>query len=436
MTTVEGAQPAPAGSAAKALRMPITNIHDGSAYSAQLSIGSRGVVANLMLDTGSGTLAVESAAYDGTGDTALNTTTLAQLITYAGGGWAGPVVTTDLGFGAAGSSVVLKAAPIAIAVVQQGSLGTVNGVLGLAYAGLNSAFDFANYLAGKGAPATTHPWPFGTGNWDRFSTSFTKLVQAHAVPRHDVTPCLDLLQSQGGAPNKFAFHTQRSSVSLRGADPASIASDPLNNGVFVLGGGEEQEDLYEGEFVTAAVLHDLFYNVGLVSVRVGELPAVAAAGLQAQFQQTFASNAIVDSGSEWLALADDVYQAVLSGLKQLNPAFALAVRDAQANQSVVTDTLSLSDWPNICFTLSGVDGEGVALTVTPQTYWQADFPAAGRAAFKISGPLSEANQSNLGLPLINNYYTIFDRSQGAQGVVRFAPIRPPAAVSLDSTSRS
>jgi hypothetical protein len=421
MTTADNAQPAPARTP---LRMPITNIHDGSAYSAELTIGSQGVSANLMLDTGSGTLAVESVAYDGTGDAALQTTALAQWITYAGGGWAGPVVTTDIGFGGPDAPVVLKGASLAIAVVQEGSLGTLNGVLGLAYAGLNPAYDFADYLAQNGAPATTHPWPFGTGTWARFVAGFEKLTKA--VPLRNVTPVLDLLQTQGGVANKFAFHTLRSSISLRGADPAAIAADPLNNGVFVLGGGEEQADLYQGAFVTVAVLHDLFYNVSLVSVRVGALPAVAAAGLPAGDQPTLGSNALVDSGNEGLALADDVYQAVLAGLKQLNPAFADAVQNAQANQSVPTDTLNLAAWPDICFTLTGVDGEGVALTVSPQTYWQTDFPAAGQAVFKIRGPAASANQSNLGLPLLNNYYSIFDRSQGAQGVIRFAPIRPPA----------
>jgi hypothetical protein len=66
----------------------------------------------------------------------------------------------------------------------------------------------------------------------------------------------------------------------------------------------------------------------------------------------------------------------------------------------------------------------VALTVAPTTYWQSDSPAPGQASFRITGPLSEANQSNLGLPLLNNYYTVFDRGAGAQGVIRFAPIKP------------
>jgi hypothetical protein len=417
MTTADNAQPA------AALRIPITNIHQGGVYSAQISIGGKGVAANLLLDTGSSPLAVVAATYDGAGDTALATTTLAQLTTYAGGGWAGPVVTTDLGFG---GPVVLKAAPIAIAVVHQGALGTANGILGLAYAGLNSAFDFKDYLAGKGGAAATHPWPFGAGVWSHVEASFTKLVQTHAVPQQPLTPVFNLLQTEVGAANKFAFHTLRSSVSLRGGDPASITADPLNNGVFVLGGGEEQADLYEGDFVDVAVLHDLFYNVGLVSVRVGALPAAPAAALQAQYQATLVSNAIVDTGNPSLALAADVYQAVLAGLKQLNPAFAQAVQYAEANQSVAANTLDLAAWPTIGFTFSGADGANVELTVAPQTYWQVDYPAAGQAAFKISGPLTAANLSNLGLPLLNNYYTVFDRSQGAQGVISFAPIKPPA----------
>ena len=37
-------------------------------------------------------------------------------------------------------------------------------------------------------------------------------------------------------------------------------------------------------------------------------------------------------------------------------------------------------------------------------------------------------QSILGLPLFNNYYTVFDRTQDPYGAVRFAPIAPAAAM--------
>lgn len=50
---------------------------------------------------------------------------------------------------------------------------------------------------------------------------------------------------------------------------------------------------------------------------------------------------------------------------------------------------------------------------------------AAERHFQVSGPLDPANQSILGLPLMNNYYVVFDRSLDSQGVIRFAPIKPP-----------
>ncbi len=412
---------------AKALRIPITNIHDGSAYSAELRIGSAGTVANVLLDTGSSTLVVEAAAYDAAADDAMMITSLAQLITYGVGGWAGPVVTTDVSFGPPASAVVLKAASLAIATVQQGSLGAVTGVMGLAYGGENPAYDFAAWLTSQGMPAVTFPWPFGApdwaSDWDPFAARFQALVEAGAAPHSPLTPYFDQLTAAGLVANRFALYTLRSSVSMRrGSDPASLAGDPLNNGVFVLGGGEEEADLYQGAFVTAEVVHDLFYNLNLNSVRVEGCAAVAAAALPATDQASLISNAILDSGNQSLALADDVRQAVLAGFAKLNPAFAQASLRAGSGQPVAAAALDLAAWPNLYFTFSGPGGAEVELTVAPQTYWQEDSPAAGQASFKITGPIS-ANQSNFGLPLLNNYYTVFDRSQGAEGVVRFAPIR-------------
>ena len=81
-------------------------------------------------------------------------------------------------------------------------------------------------------------------------------------------------------------------------------------------------------------------------------------------------------------------------------------------------------WPNITFTLQGPNGD-VSLTVTPSSYWQVDFPAPGQAFAVIGGQQSGGpNQSILGLPLMNGYYTVFDRSTDANGVIQFAPINP------------
>ncbi len=45
------------GGPTKVLRLPITNVVCGNDYSAQLSIGTQGATANVILDTGSSTLA-------------------------------------------------------------------------------------------------------------------------------------------------------------------------------------------------------------------------------------------------------------------------------------------------------------------------------------------------------------------------------------------
>jgi hypothetical protein len=95
--------------------------------------------------------------------------------------------------------------------------------------------------------------------------------------------------------------------------------------------------------------------------------------------------------------------------------------------------LDLAKWPNIHFVLEGTKGEDIRLTCTPQTYWQVDYPAAGQATFQITGPMQgeDENWSVLGLPLLNNYYTVFDRSMSTNGVIRFAPIRPLPAIQAE-----
>jgi hypothetical protein len=124
---------AAASGPAQILRIPITNVLDGSDYSATLYIGSNQAPAAVILDTGSSTLAVDPSAYDGRNDRNLQTSTYGQLVTYGTGGWAGPVVNTSLSFGDPRSKVTLDSAPIAIASVQQpGNFEGVKGIMGKA----------------------------------------------------------------------------------------------------------------------------------------------------------------------------------------------------------------------------------------------------------------------------------------------------------------
>jgi hypothetical protein len=149
--------------------------------------------------------------------------------------------------------------------------------------------------------------------------------------------------------------------------------------------------------------------------------------LQPEYQATSISNSIIDSGTSDLTLAHDVFQAILQGLQQRNPAFIQAIEMANnTRDGISAASLNLAQWPNIYFTLEGENGQDVELACTPQTYWQTDFPAAGQAVFQISRRmLDQANQSILGLPLMNNYYTVFDRAQDVNGVIRFAKVNPP-----------
>ena len=72
------------------------------------------------------------------------------------------------------------------------------------------------------------------------------------------------------------------------------------------------------------------------------------------------------------------------------------------------------------------------LEVKPETYWQVDAVAPGRntptvtGTFPAIGPSGMA-QSILGLPLMNNYYVVFDRSDSKgknAGLIRFAKPNP------------
>jgi len=414
---------AAAGHAPKALRIPITNTFDYSDYSAALKVGSHAAVVNVILDTGSSTLAVDPTAYSGRGDAALVPTTLAQRVMYGTGGWLGPVVNTTLTLG----DVALAQCPVAITSAQDAdNFNGVTGILGLAYYGLNYDYDLSAELAHRGEKST-YPWTLTGTDWKTATRQFDDIVDKTNPTQGSLWPYFDQLEKSGVVANKFAFYTKRSWSSLARKD---WQNDPLNHGWFILGGGEEQKDLYRGAFLDVEVLHDVYYNAHLKSVRVGQQPAVAAAALQPQYRAGSISNAIIDSGTGNLSLAEDVYNAVLQGLRAVNPRFLELAQESikrasqdQGKHGIPVAELDLTQWPKLYFVLTGKDGADVELCCEPSTYWQVDFPEKDQAIFQIGGPLGAENQSVLGLPLLNNYYTVFDRTEDSYGVVRFAPIR-------------
>jgi hypothetical protein len=371
------------------VRMPITNILNDGDYSGKIYVGADRVEVDVLLDTGSSTLAVDGHVYDPTNDSRVELTDIGQEVSYEdNSSWVGGIVLTDITVNLA-HPLVLSKVHVAVAYhATEEMFGTSHGgILGLAYSRLNDAYRM---------PGPTIPPHY----------TYNQIQKGHRIY---IEPYFQQLEAAGLVANKFAFYTLRSAINMATAEPRT---DPLNNGFLILGGGEEQTDLYEGAFQVARVVHDTYYNVNLKSVRVGNsdpvqvFPPIKASG--------DASNAIVDSGTTGIYLDKPVFKQVLARFKSLG--FELPA------EGLPMSRLKLAEWPVLRFVLEGALGSDVTLEVTPQTYWQTNAPNAGHATLAL-GP--ENGPSILGLPLMNNYFTVFDRSVNkGRGVVSFAKIKP------------
>jgi Eukaryotic aspartyl protease len=398
-------------------RIPITNFYANGDYTAQIAVGSEGTIVNVILDTGSSTLAVKALKYNPIKDRALKSTSYAQDVRYGTGGWAGPLVTSRVSFGVDDEVVSLDEAYLAITDASlPDNFGNADGILGIAYKGLNRAYNLATYFQQQQVqPPVTYPWPFSVAS---SSTGLNQLMSLfQTLQFEDIPPYIEQLKQHGGIANKFAFYTLRSYPSVASENPET---DPINQGIFVLGGGEEQADLYAGPFLNVAVLDDLYYNVNLKAIQVGSTAIKAVAPLPVRLRQTAITNAIVDSGTNSLALATDVWKSVLAGFEAIDPGFVTLIQQAAAT-GIGNASIQLAKWPDVDLLLSGSNGEDVRLRVAPQTYWQFDAISPGQAVFAMQN--GSLPQSILGLPLMNNYYTVFDRSQDAYGIIRFAAIK-------------
>lgn len=90
------------------IRVPINNVKGGGDYTGEIRVGSQGAIANVILDTGSSTLAVVPRVYKIADDQNVTSTSFAQLVTYGTGGWTGPVLETTLSMGSGGNQASVK----------------------------------------------------------------------------------------------------------------------------------------------------------------------------------------------------------------------------------------------------------------------------------------------------------------------------------------
>jgi hypothetical protein len=368
------------------IRIPINNVLLGNDYIGKLYVGAQRSEVNLLLDTGSSTLAVEQKSYDPRKDPNAKVTNLVQEVAYGDGSkWIGSVVQTDMTVSESGKSIDLPGVSVAVAYHETASMfGKAQGILGLAYRALDDAIDVHK---------PTVP-PKYTPN------------DVRAGHRVFVEPYFTQLQKSGLVVDKYAFYTRRS-VLRASADPVN---DPMNNGFLIIGGGEEAKDLYKGSFKTALVLSDDWYSVNLRQVIAGNSGPIGVS--PPTHEDHVPTNAIVDSGTNGLDLNPALFEAIL---KKLTPAQAQLVR---SQQTPAANVKKLAPWPTLTFVLQGV-GDDIRLDVTPDQYWQLDAFEVGNAYCTLWRG-SEA-QSILGLPLMNGYLTIFDgAANNGLGVVKFA----------------
>ncbi len=382
---------------AATVRLPITNVLMDGDYTGTIYIGSQKRPINVILDTGSSTLALDGSFYDAAKDSNAKITDIAQEVGYAdGSNWMGAVVLTDVIAGVGGQSVTLPQVNVAVAYHESSNMfQKSNGILGLAYTKLNNAFVL---------PGPTLP-PKYTYNQ----------IQSGKVTY--VEPYFTQLEEAGLVANKFAFYTKRSMINMATGNPAT---DPLNNGFLILGGGEENTDLYTGSFQVARVVDDLYYNTNLKSIQVGNSAPIPVSPPTKASGNT--SNSVVDSGTNGLILDQSLFDAVAH---QFSSAADATLSDAMRAGYVPMSKLDLTSWPTLTFVLEGALGTDVSLEVTPGAYWQTNAPKPGYATAVLFGDNGQGNgQSILGLPLMNNYFTVFDRSvDKGLGVVSFASIK-------------
>jgi hypothetical protein len=377
------------------VRMPINNVLMNGDYTGTIVIGSLGVKANVLLDTGSGILAVSNQIYDPARDSSAQTTKLAQEVKYGSGSWVGAVVRT-----AVAVSPEVRLGGVNLAVTYHSSpdiFGQADGIFGLAYQTLDRA------------------WLMSGDTWQaKYDADQVSLGQAS-----DLDPYFSQMAAAGVVANVFAFYTKRSTVSMATDDPQS---DPLNQGEFVIGGGRQCTDLYTGGFTSVAVLDDQHYRTNLLSVQAGDQPPIPVPPAGADVSSP--GNSVVDSGTNSIVLPQSVYDALTRSFGQLNPDFATTLTKFSMGTGDTTSQsqIDLRAWPDLKLSLQGADGSPVTLAVSPRDYWQFDAPDKGQAVSTIYGDGgSLRGQSILGLPLFNGYFTIFDRSAaGGRGVIEFA----------------
>ena len=395
-------------------------------YTVQVHLGSARAPANLVLDTGSSTLAVSPAAYAPEHDTARAATPWAQDIQYGGGAWAGPVLRSSLALGEGRHARRIDDALFALIETPAALFRQADGIFGLAYRELDPAHDISGLLQQRGVqPALSWPWALDED---------ANALRDHILkqPRVDITPAFTALEEEGVVRDQFGLVVQRAVVHVAsdGLTDHALAADPLNRGTLVIGGGVEAQSLYHGGFHDIRVVHDLYYNANLRGLRIGDGPLVPAPPLADQDVASHGSNALLDTGSSFLVLEASLYAAAMSAFAAHDarlPALVQQFGEAfKAGRGLPNHAVDHRAWPDLHLHLESPAGGETVVRIAASHYWPHNALNAGQALFLLAPGLAHfPRQSILGLPLFAGRYAVFDRRAAGTGTVRLAQARLP-----------
>lgn len=409
-----------------AIELETTLAHAQGAYTVAMEFGSERQPANLILDTGSSSLARLPGHYDPARDRCLRATAFAQDVAYGGGAWAGPVLQSALGFGHGHHRRRIEDAQFALIESEGSPFRGADGILGLAYRDLDPAYDLSALLRQQGVdPALTWPWPFPAGHGLDVK-AFRDLLRTQ--PCTMLTPAFSALVAEGVLRDRFALTVGRAIVHVAdaGASTQAQAADPLNRGALVLGGGPEHQHLYRGAFHDLRILHDLYYNANLRAVRVGDQEPIPVPPLDPADVARRHSNALLDSGSSFLVLEASTHAAVLAALGRHDPRFPALVAESQAaltqDRGLPNHRVDVHRWPDLHLHLEAPDGSDTVLCIAASHYWPHNALHSGQTICLLMAQLPHfPKQSILGLPVFAGRYAVFDRrAGGGLGVVRLA----------------
>ena len=415
----------------KSLLIPLNNVAGNGDFCAEVDVGDPPQRQHMLIDSGSSTFALSQSHYDGSKDGQLVPTSLFQHVKYGMGEWVGPVVKTQVQLGHGLHQIQVRDAYVAIAETQVVStFAHANGILGLAYKGLNTAHDMrelaADLVGNFTNKESTFPWrPTWSQKAETEAEEFVSTILKQ--PKVPVTPLFDQLAAQDIIPNQFAFLVHRSSVYQwePNLSEKQKMAHPLNRGLLALGKPYLHTHLHHHDFVRIPLVCDTYYNLELLSVQVeGCAPHTPPPFEINKGTPRHNSNSFVDSGASMMVLPEVLFKQVMTDLMNCVPHQASLLTQfinfSGKETGIDMTKLDISRWPNIVFTFAGQNSEPMSLLLTPHSYWQTHAPQFGQASFKLMTLPGWAAQTIIGLPLMCEYYTVFDRSAGELGEMAFS----------------